>query len=268
MKDSSLIADNIIADGSDLFIVLDQRKKWLAKAISGKQFHCHKGFVNYDEIIGKPYGLRVTTSKSAILSIYKPLPSDYLAKIPHSSQIIYSKDAGMILMHTGIVPGSKVIETGTGSGALTSILANYVRTDGHVFTYEIREEAYNTASKNIARLGLESYVTIKNQDASLGFDETNVDAVVLDLGDPCEIIAHAYTSLKYSGIIAVFLPTYNQVEKVYTKLRECHFGEITALELIEREMQLKVNAIRPNTRMIGHTGFLIFARKLFYEEEE
>ena len=268
MSDSNFSEDNIIVEGSDLYIVLDQRKNWITKAISGKQFHCHKGFFDYDEIIGKPYGSRVITNKSATLSIYKPLPSDYLAKLTHSSQIIYPKDAGLILMNTGIAPGSKVIETGTGSGALTSILANYVKTDGHIFTYEIREEAFNTSIKNIQRLGLEPFVTIKNKDSSLGFDEENVDAVVLDLGDPCEVIPHAFTSLKFSGTIAVFLPTYNQVEKVYTKLREFHFGEIKAVELIKREMQLKVNAIRPNTRMIGHTGFLIFARKLYLEDKE
>ena len=117
MKDSSFAEDNIIMEGSDLFIVLDQRKKWIAKAVSGKQFHCHKGFFDYDEVIGKPYGSRITTNKSATLSIYKPLPSDYLAKLTHSSQINNPKDPGKILMNTGIIPGSKVIETGTGSGA-------------------------------------------------------------------------------------------------------------------------------------------------------
>lgn len=266
MKDSSSNGDNIITDGCDIYIILDQRKNWITTASSGKQFHCHKGYFDFDEIIGKPFGSKVTTNKSATLYIYKPIPSDYLAKIPHSSQIIYSKDAGLILMNTGIMPGSMVIETGTGSGALTSILATYVKEQGHVFTYEVRDEAYITASKNIKRLGLESYVTIKNKDASLGFDEKDVDAVVLDLGDPCEVISHAYTSLKHSGTIAVFLPTYNQVERVYTSLKDNNFGEITAVELIKRELQLKPNAIRPNTRMIGHTGFLIFARKLSIEE--
>lgn len=267
MNNSQKNEINIIKEGSELLIVLNERKKWITQAISGKQFHCHKGFFDYDDIIGKPFGFRIKTNKSAVLTIYQPLPSDFLAKLPHSSQIIYPKDAGLILMNTGIMPGSRVIETGTGSGALTSILANYVKTEGHIYTYEIREEAYNTAKKNIQRLNLSEYVTIKNKDASLGFDEYNVDSIVLDLGDPCEVIPHAYESLKYSGIIAVFLPTYNQVEKVYTKLREYNFREIQAVELIMREMQLKENAIRPNTRMIGHTGFLIFARKVYHEDE-
>lgn len=256
-----------IKDGSDILIVLDQRKRWLTKVVTGKQFHCHKGYFEYDKIIGKPFGYQVMTNKSVSLTIYKPIPSDFLNQIPHSSQIIYPKDAGLILLNGGIRPGSVVLEAGTGSGALTSILATYVGLDGHVYTYENREEAYNTAKKNLARLGLESQVTIKFKDASIGFDEEKVDSVVLDLGDPCEIIPHAHAALKLGGIITIFLPTYNQIERVYVQLEEYNFGDIQALELILRGIQLKKNAIRPNTRMIGHTGFLVFARKVSEEKE-
>jgi len=260
-------ANETIEDGSDILIVLDSRKRWLSKVISGNQFHCHKGFFDYDQIIGKPYGYKVRTNKSADLKIYKPIPSDFLQHIPHSSQIIYTKDAGLILLNGGIHPGSVVIEAGTGSGALTSILAKYVGSEGHVYTYDNREEAHNTSKKNIERLGLDTQVTLKLKDVSTGFDENKVDAVVLDLGDPCEVIPHAYDALKLGGVISVFMPTYNQVERVYEKLREYSFGDIEAMELILRGIQLKRNAIRPNTRMIGHTGFLIFARKLFGTED-
>jgi len=260
-------ANETIEDGSDILIVLDSRKRWLSKVISGNQFHCHKGFFDYDQIIGKPYGYKVRTNKSADLKIYKPIPSDFLQHIPHSSQIIYTKDAGLILLNGGIHPGSVVIEAGTGSGALTSILAKYVGSEGHVYTYDNREEAHNTSKKNIERLGLDNQVTLKLKDVSTGFDENKVDAVVLDLGDPCEVIPHAYDALKLGGVISVFMPTYNQVERVYEKLREYSFGDIEAMELILRGIQLKRNAIRPNTRMIGHTGFLIFARKLFGTED-
>lgn len=258
----------LITDGSDVLIVLDTRKRWLAKAISGQQFHCHKGFFDFDQIIGKPFGTNVTTNKSISLTIYNPIPSDFLKQIPHSSQIIYTKDAGSILLNGGIKPGSRVIEAGTGSGALTSILATYVGPTGHVYTYENREDAFNTAKKNLSRIGVESYVSMKLKDVSAGFDEKNVDAVVLDLGDSCMVIPHAFDSLKYGGIITVFLPTYNQIEKVFIKLLEFSFGDIQALELIRRDIQLKAHAIRPNTRMIGHTGFLIFARKLYKGVDE
>ncbi len=258
----------IIKDGSDILIVLDERKRWLTRAISGKQFHCHKGFFDFDHIIGKPYGTKVITNKSVYLTIYDPIPSDFLKQIPHSSQIIYTKDAGSILMNGGIKPGSRVIEAGTGSGALTSILATYVGQTGQVYTYENRETAFETAKENLSRIGVETNVSMKLKDVSTGFEEKNVDAIVLDLGDPCIVIPHAYESLKYGGILTVFLPTFNQIERVITTFSEFDFDDIKAHELIKRDFQLKPHAIRPNTRMIGHTGYLIFARKVFKEVDQ
>ncbi len=258
---------DIISHGSDILVVLDTRKRWLTKVIGGKQFHCHKGFFEFDKIIGKPFGINIKTNKSVYLTIYKPITSDFLKQIPHSSQIIYPKDAGLILLNGGINPGGKILEAGTGSGALTLILATYVGVNGQVYSYENREVAHNTAKKNIMRLGLENQVSLKLKDVSTGFDEEDADAIILDLGDPCEIIPYAYDSLKPSGILTVFMPTYNQVEKVYLKLKEFNFGDIQALELIRRDLQLKRNAIRPQTRIIGHTGFLIFARKLAKGDE-
>ncbi len=261
MTSSDKNTDNIITDGSYVLVVLNEHKRWVTKVESGKQFHCHKGFFEFDEIIGKPYGIRIFTSKSTTVSIYKPLQIDFLTKISHSSQIIYPKDAGLILLYGDIKPGSRVIEAGTGSGGLTSILASYVRPNGHIYSYDNREQAFKTSSKNIQKLGLDDVISLKLKDASEGFDEEEVDAVVLDLASPEEIIPHAFSSLRSSGTISIFVPTYNQIERTYNELKEFGFGDIIGLELIKRELQLKTNAIRPRTRIIGHTGFLIFARK-------
>lgn len=254
----------VITADCEVLIALNRRKRWLRKVKPGQKFQCHKGYFDYDDIIGKPYGIKVETNKSAKLTILKPIPSDYLIQIAHSSQIIYPKDAGLILLYGGIKPGSKVIEAGTGSGALTSILATYVAPSGHVFTYEKRESAFRTSLENIKRLGLEHLVTIYNKDVSMGFNETNVDAIVLDMGEPWSVIPVAHEALKASGTISVFVPTYNQIEKAYMALKD-HFCDIFTIELLEREIQLKNEAIRPKTWMVGHTGFLIFARKLSKE---
>jgi tRNA (adenine57-N1/adenine58-N1)-methyltransferase len=262
MTSSNKDADNIITDGSYVLVVLNEHKRWVTKVESGKQFHSHKGFLEFDDIIGKPYGIRISTSKSTAVSIYKPLQIDYLTKISHSSQIIYPKDAGLILLYGDIKPGSRVIETGTGSGGLTSILASYVKPNGRIYSYENREQAHKTSLKNLSNLGLDDVTTLKFQDAIEGFDENDVDAVVLDLASPEEIIPHAYSSLRSSGTISIFIPTYNQIERAYKELKEYGFGDIICFETIKREFQLKTNAIRPSTRIIGHTGFLIFARKL------
>ncbi len=268
MQDSPEDKDNkfTIKPGSKILIILDRRRRWIRVVEEDKRFHCNKGFFDYNEILGKPFGTSVKTNKSTTLWIYFPTPTDELMSISHSSQIIYPKDAGLILLYGGIKNGSKIIEIGTGSGALTSVLANYVGPKGMIYSYEIREKAYIVAKKNIKKLGLEANVVLKNVDGREGFNEKNVDAIVVDMGDPWEIIESAYEALRPSGIISFFIPTTNQLEKVYIKLKENNFKDIEALELIERGIQLKENAIRPKTwTHVGHTGYLVFARK-FIEE--
>ncbi|MHA1204566.1 MAG: tRNA (adenine-N1)-methyltransferase [Candidatus Heimdallarchaeum aukensis] len=256
--------NNCIKNNDRVLIVFDNRRKWIRKVEENKKFHCNKGFFEFNDIIGKPYGLSIVTNKGIRLFIYKPLLTDYLHHFEFKSQIIYPKDLGYIILNSGIKPGTRIIEAGTGSGALTSVLATYVQPTGHVFTYEVREQAHNIAKKNIERLGLglSEYITFKLADAKKGFEERNVDCVFLDLADPWEIIPFAKESLKPSGTITLFIPTANQLEKTYISLKENNFTDIKAIELIEREMQLKENAIRPKTwQYVAHTGYLMFARK-------
>ena len=259
-RETKETSDVSIAVGDEVLIIYDKRRRWIRKVEAGKTFHCHKGSFNFDEIIGKHYGIKVRTSKSVELVIQKPTVIDFLTQMSHSSQIIYPKDAAFIVLYGGIKPGARVIEVGTGSGALTAILATYVAPNGHVFTYEVRENAYKTAKKNISRLKLDEYVTFHLKDAKNGFEEKSVDAVVLDMGDPWELVAHASKALKNSGKITIFLPTYNQIEKAVDALRQHNFEDIIGMEVLAREIQLKENAIRPVTWTVAHTGFLIFAR--------
>ncbi len=261
-------SSDIIQDEDSVLIVLDGRRRWIRKVKQGSQFHCNKGFFSYDEIIGQPYGTTVITNKGVMVYIYRPTLADFIKHLNFKSQIIYPKDLGYILVNSGVHPGDMVIETGTGSGALTAILASYVKPNGHVFTYEIRESAYLTAQDNLKRLGLDKFVTFKMADSKKGFSEKDVDCVMIDLAEPWEVIPHAYNSLKASGMITVFVPTTNQLEKVFVSLKDNNFGDIKAIELIEREMQLKENAIRPKTWVyVGHTGYLMFARKRIAKKE-
>jgi len=260
VENSNESPNEVIKVGDDVLIIYDRRKRWIRKVESGKTFHCHKGSFSFDEIIGKPFGIKIKTSKSVNLTIHKPIVVDFLTQMSHSSQIIYPKDAAIILLYTDIKPGSKVIEVGTGSGALTVILASYVAPNGRVFTYEVRKNAYKTALKNITRLKLDKFVTMKLKNAKEGIEEKEVDAVILDMGEPWVLIPHAAKVLKTSGKIAIFLPTYNQVEKTLRALKEEGFDDIMGMELLSRELQLKEDAIRPMTWTVGHTGFLIFAR--------
>jgi len=195
--------------------------------------------------------------------VVKPLPSDYVLHMGRKTQIIYPEDAGLILMYSGIGPGSQVFEAGTGSGALTCILGNYVRPNGHIFTYDIREKSLRRAEKNIKRAQLEDVVTIQEGDVlNDDIKHENLDSVVLDMPSPWEAVPKVKEFLKLGGTLVSFSPTIEQVKKTYFAMRENDFIEVNSYELIKRKLQIKENATRPEVRMIGHSGYITFGRKI------
>ncbi|HLI47037.1 MAG TPA: tRNA (adenine-N1)-methyltransferase [Geobacterales bacterium] len=250
-----------IKENDYVLLYLDEKRKYLVKAEKGNKFHTHKGFILIDEIIGKRYGSSVKSSSGWDFLLLKPTIRDFIIKLARKTQIIYPKDAGYIALISGITSGSKVVEIGTGSGALTCVLASLVRPEGHVYSYEMREEFFNLAKLNIEKLGLSNYVTLKLKNAKEGIDEENVDSIVIDIADPWEVLENAYRSLRDSGIIVVFSPTVNQIEKTVRALREKNFVDIHVTEIIEREYQAEPEKLRPKTSMIAHTGYITWARK-------
>jgi tRNA (adenine57-N1/adenine58-N1)-methyltransferase len=261
-----------IQNGDYILIVFDEPHRWLVQVRAGDAFHTNKGFIKFDEIIGKPYGVQVFGSKGHLFSIFMPTTADFLFKAVRQTQIIYPKDASFILITAAIGPGARVVEAGSGSGGLTSVLAFYVRPTGKVYGYERNEEFLKKARKNIARLGLENVVEFKNKDVLTGIEEKEVDAVVLDLATPWEAVHLAYAALKNAGFFVSFSPTVVQVQKTIAALRDNRFGDIRTCELLLRPWQISRKRdeviIRPQTQMIGHTGFLTFARKMSIESEE
>jgi len=164
-------------------------------------------------------------------------------------------------MFSGIGPGSRVVESGTGTGALTTALAHYVKPTGKVYTYELRSEFQKNAEKNLKRSNLLDYVEMKSGDVTLGIEERDLDAVVLDLATPWLVISNAYEALKPSGILVSFSPTIDQVVKATEALRENNFILIETVECIMRAMQVERGKTRPQTLMTGHTGYITHARK-------
>lgn len=261
----------IINENDLVFLVLDTRRKWLIKVKSGKEFHTHKGIIYFNDIIGKPYG-SVIFSKPHETQGYKfyvmrPLPSDYIQYIRRKTQIIYPEDAGLILIYTGIGPGSKVIEAGCGSGALTCTLANYVRPNGHIYSYDIKQKHIKRAIKNIEKTRLQDFATIQYGDILIdNFDHKAMDSVVLDMPEPWNAVDKVKAYLKLSGTLVSFSPTIEQVKKTTYSLKKNQFFDIKTYELIKRELQVKKNATRPMSRMVGHTGYMTFARKVHDQE--
>jgi tRNA (adenine57-N1/adenine58-N1)-methyltransferase len=248
-------------EGDHILLYLSQRKTYLVKAEAGKTFHTHKGFVKFDDLIGKEYGTSVLSNLGYEFKALKPLLRDFIMKSLRKTQITYPKDIALIIMFSGIGPGSQVVEAGTGTGALTTALAHYVKPQGKVYSYEIREEFLKTAEKNLKRAGLIDFVELKNKDITMGIDERDVDAVILDLATPWLVISHAYAALKPCGTIVSFSPTIDQVVKTAEALKENGFVDIETVECLMRGMQVERGKTRPQTLMTAHTGYITFARK-------
>jgi len=250
-----------IWDGDSVLLYLNQRRTYLVKAERGKSLHTHKGFVPYDSLIGKEYGTRTASNLGVEFVVLRPSLKDLIFKAQRRTQIIYPKDIALIVMFSGIGPGSKVVEAGTGAGALTTALAHYVKPTGKVYSYEIREEFIQTALKNLEKASVTRFVEVKNEDITQGIAETDVDAVVLDLATPWLVVLHAYSALKGSGMIVSFSPTIDQVVKTVEALRENAFVDIETIETLLRAMQTERGKTRPETLMTAHTGYITFARK-------
>ena len=251
-----------IGEGDYVLIYLNARRTYMIKAEAGKTFHTHKGYLKLDELIGREYGEPIKSSLGVYFATLKPALTDYIMKSSRNTQITYPKDAALIVMFSGIGPGSRVVESGTGTGALTTALAHYVGPTGKVYTYELRSEFQKNAAKNLMRSKLIDYVEMKSGDATLGIDERDVDAVILDLAVPWLVVPHAYEALKPSGIIVSFSPTIDQVVRTTEALKENGFVFIETVECMMRGMQVERGKTRPQTLMTGHTGYITHARKI------
>lgn len=255
------LTSQLIAEGEYVLLGLSQRKTYMVKVEKGKSFHTHKGYVKLEELVGKEYGSTISSSLGFEFTALKPLLRDYIMKCARQTQIMYPKDIALIVMFSGIGPGSRVVEAGTGTAAMTTALAHYVRPNGKIYSYEIREEFRATAEKNLRRANLIDFVELKNRDVTIGIDEENVDAVILDLAVPWLVIPHAYNALSPSSTLVSFSPTIDQVVRTVEALKDNSFTDIETIECIMRGMQVEIGKTRPQTLMTGHSGYITNARK-------
>ena len=253
--------DNLVKENDFVLFYLSPRKKWLIQVSPGKQVHTHAGYIEVEEVIGKEYGQSVMTNTNQEIYLLYPRLNDFIFKSKRATQILYPKDMAIIASWTDLSNGKKVVEAGTGSGSLSCFIANLIRPDGRLYTYDVREESHEIAKKNIEKAGLSEFVTLKIKDAKLGLEEKDMDVAILDLGDPWTLIKTMKGCLRPGGILASVSPTINQVEKVVIELQNEGFLEIETLEILMREMEVREGKTRPAMRMVGHTTYLTFARK-------
>lgn len=185
---------------------------------------------------------------------------DEIKFIKRRTQVLHEKDFGLLVSLTGLSSGWKVVEGGTGSGYLTLLLANIVKPNGKVYSYEIREDFYRIAKENIEKLGLEDYAELKLKDINKGIDEKDIDLIILDIPDPWNTIDHCYNSLRIGGFLAVFLPNITSVLKFLEKNNK--FLLIGIYENIVRKWKYEKDILRPINKQLVHTEFLILLRKI------
>jgi len=251
----------LIAEDSFILVYRDRRRRWLIRPRDTPKLHTHLGILDVSALVGKEYGVTATTTLGDELVILRPTIEDMVMKLARKTQVIYPKDLGLIAVKLGVHAGSKVVETGTGSGATTAMLAYLVQPSGMVYTYDLNPEFQDVARKNIERLGLSPFVNFKVADSRLGFGEHEMDAGVLDVGDPWEVIGSMRASLKPSAPMAAITPTTNQAEKLVAKMKEEGFVGIETVELLLRHLEARVGMTRPSNIMVGHTAYLTFGRR-------
>lgn len=259
---------NLIQPHDIALLISRDHKRFLIRLVPGEQLHTHRGIIQHDACIGGPWGREVLTHLDYPFLLLDPSTADLIQDIKRTTQIIFPKDAAYILMRLSIQPGSIVIEAGSGSGGLTTALARAAMPGGHVISYEVRPDMQNLARKNLDRVGLADRVEFKLKDIETGFDETNVDAVFLDVPEPSKYLSIAAVALRGGGYFGTIVPTANQIIRLLGALEHQPFGMIEVEELLLRSYKTVGERFRPLDRMIGHTGYLLFARKVDRVPEE
>jgi tRNA (adenine57-N1/adenine58-N1)-methyltransferase len=262
MENAEITASLRAHDGDLVQLIGPRDKKFFVHLSTGKKLHTNYGFLNHDDLIEAPWGTQVFSHAGHRFLLLQPRMGDFLLKIRRNTQILYPKDIGFILLKMGVGPGDRVIEAGTGSGALTSALAHAVGPSGHIYSYEIRPELQTLATENLAMLGLTERVTFRCQDLAEGMADRDGDVMFLDLPRPEFYLPQVRQGLKNGGSLGCILPTTNQVSTLIKALEEADFDCIEVCELMIRYYKPVPARLRPKDRMVGHTGYLVFARKI------
>ena len=257
--------------------LVDTKERQYALTLKAGEVFQHSGeTIPHDEIIGKPDGTFVRLSRGRKMMVLSPTLAEYTLKMPRGAQVLYPKDLAIITMWADIYPGAKVFEAGVGSGALTLALLRAVGERGRVVSYEIRDDFANTAMKNIERyLGAAPQFQLIRRDAYEGIEchvdgnPPSYDRVVLDLPEPWRVVEHAKQVLRLGGIYLSFVPTVPQVMQTVDALaRSGGFAFVQTFETLFRDWNIHGRSVRPDLRMVAHSGFITVARRVEGWKEE
>jgi tRNA (adenine57-N1/adenine58-N1)-methyltransferase catalytic subunit len=257
---SDVSPSGLLSEGDLVQFIDNKDRRYQATITPGKQFHSHSGFIEHDDLIGVPEGSTVRTTRGQAFVVVRPTLSEFILKMPRGAQVIYPKDIGPILMMADIAPGVRVLESGVGSGALSM---GMLRCGADIVGYELREDFASRATQNVERFlgadALERY-RVELRNCYDGIDETDVDRVVLDLPEPWQVVPHAATALRPGGLLLAYTPSVTQVMQLREALERSSFLAAQTTEVLQRGWYVEGQAVRPDHRMVAHTGFLTVAR--------
>jgi tRNA (adenine57-N1/adenine58-N1)-methyltransferase catalytic subunit len=245
----------------DRILLFDSKdRRYLVTLVEGGEFHTHSGPLSHDALLGQPEGVVVRSPRGARYTAVRPTLAEVVLKMPRGAQVIYPKDLGPLLILADVFPGARVFESGLGSGALSMTL---LRAGAEITGYELRQDFATRAQANVAgflgEAALEHYAE--------GIEGTDFDRVILDLPEPWRVVKHAEVALHPGGIFVAYLPTIGQVAQLREALDHSGFGLAETIEVLQRGWHVEGQSVRPDHRMVAHTGFLTSARLLALADE-
>jgi tRNA (adenine57-N1/adenine58-N1)-methyltransferase len=241
---------------NDLILIVYEGNRYLKKLEPKKNFHSKGGTLDFSSLIGLSYGIR-----QGHYEVFEPTVEDVIMYgLRRETQIVYPKDACYICFKLNLNHGNRVIEVGTGSGALTVLFSRAIGPEGMVVSFEKEERHYKNARKNIERFTSSSNVDLRLADVSQQ-EGTEFDAAFIDVREPWSVIERVWAFLKASGSLGIIVPTTNQVSETLRALQPL-FGDVEVLEILLRKYKTVADRLRPDDRMVAHTGYLIFCRKV------
>ena len=249
-----------LAVGERVMLIDAKDRRYLITLRPDAAFHTHAGIVQHNDVIGAVEGSLISSNTERSFLVLRPTLTDVVLKMPRGAQVIYPKDLGAILLQADIAPGQKVLEAGVGSGALSMTL---LRAGAHITAYEIREDFAVHAKQNVRDLlGEDVPYDVQIRDVTQGIDGDDFDRILLDMPEPWAVVEHAATALRPGGILLAYLPTINQTQLLRETLHRYSFGLAETVEILRRTWHIDGRSVRPDHRMVAHTGFLTSARRL------
>ncbi len=251
-------------EGDPAILIDSKGREFLLKLEAGRTFQFHRGTVPHDDLIGQPDGTWIDSSGGASMLLIRPRLSDFVIRMKRGAQVVYPKDVGPIFVYADIAPGQTILEAGTGSGALTIALTRAVGDTGRVISVERREDHAEHATKTIRRWfgQVPPQLDLRTGDVTQVLESEVVDRLVLDLPEPWHPIGAAASSQAAGLLIAAYVPTIPQVQQTVEAARAAGvFTNPEVKEILIRDWNIDGRSVRPEQRMVGHTGFLIFMRK-------